>query len=498
MLKKISLLLFISTFSIFSQTNENNIISYNAYIETIKELVPEMKLNASAEANAENELLKNRGVSDVKLDLEAGAIGMYKSFEKYSIIPNANLESDGARVGIGLSSLIPYSGTRWSVKLEHSSYFGDLNVGDINIPVNLPPAMGGGSFNSAINGLSTNNFKYYSPSIKIEIAQPLLRDFFGKLDMYPIKDAEYSLRVARLKRQIDDRSVITSYKKIYYQWIVSEKVMTYYKNMIKEAEVFENQIYRRYQNRLIDNDAYQNAKRQTLQYKSAYDNYQLNLKKIMRNINFFIPLTNIKPDYKDWDESMSNAMNTELEEPPFLDTIQGKMAYELKVRAEYALDAMKNNSLPDLALVGSVSLSAFDRSGYFKSFSAMTNIDYFVGLRFSYPLGGKDSKAKLEMAKNSLYAVSADYERVKKNYEVQIGTYYDQFEIYKKLIENKKEQIKALTSRINTLTQKFDQVRLPIDELISAKLDLVISESELLSLQYNLISALFDYESLMS
>lgn len=495
MIRNITIIILISVVPLFTQTNENNIINYNTYINIIKELVPEMKLTATAETNAENALLKAKGIGDVNLDLEAGAIGMYKSFEQYSIIPNVNLESDGARVGIGLSSLIPYSGTRWSVKLEHSSYFGNLNVGDINLPTGLPA---GFPQTTTITGLSTNNFKYYSPSIKIEVAQPILRDFFGKLDMYPIKDAEYSLRVAKLKRQIDDRSVIVSYKKIYYQWIATEKAMNLYKGMIKEAEAFENQIYRRYQNKLIDNDAYQNAKRQTLQYKSAYDTYELNLKRIMRNINFFIPITNVKPDDMDWNESLSNAIDTTLKELPFLDTLQGKMAYELKIRAEYALDAMNNNSLPDLALVGSVSISAFDKSGYFKSFSAMTNIDYFVGLKFSYPIGGRDSKAKLETAKNSLYAVSADYERVRKDYEVQIGTYYDQFDIYKKLIINKKEQIKALKSRIDTLNQKFNEVRLPVDELISARLDLVVSESELLSLEYNLISSVFDYQSLIS
>ncbi|MEI0821506.1 TolC family protein [Brachyspira pilosicoli] len=484
--------LFLLSSSIYTQTNAE-ILSYAEYIERIKNIIPEMKLTAIQESNAYNNLTKAKSSGDVKFDLQAGAIGTQKHFDEYNIIPTADFMHNGMRIGAGFSGLIPYSGTRWSVKIQHDSYFGDLKMGEVEIPVDTPL----GTVVGRLPNLSTNNFKYYAPSIEIQIAQPILRDFFGKLDMYPIKDAEYQLTIAKLKRIIDDNSVLTSYQKIYYQWIMSQKLIKLYDEMIREAKAFENQIYKRYTSGVIDNDAYQNARRQTLKYRETRNKSELILKKIIRNIQFFIPEENVEPNEDDWESMLETSINTKINVVPFLESAQGQMAYQLKLRSEYALSIMKNNSLPDLSIVGSVSLSTLDDSGYFNSFSTMTNVEYFVGLMFSYPIGGRDAKAKMEDAYNALTAVTADFDRVNRDFDVQIGTYYDEFEAYKTMLEDKKLEVQALASRVRTQNERFRQGRLPVDEIINARLDLVNARAELLNLEYMIISTVMDYNSLV-
>ncbi len=484
--------LFLLSSSIYTQTNAE-ILSYAEYIERIKNIIPEIKLTAIQESNAYNNLTKAKSSGDVKFDLQAGAIGTQKHFDEYNIIPTADFMHNGMRIGAGFSGLIPYSGTRWSVKIQHDSYFGDLKMGEVEIPVDTPL----GTVVGRLPNLSTNNFKYYAPSIEIQIAQPILRDFFGKLDMYPIKDAEYQLTIAKLKRIIDDNSVLTSYQKIYYQWIMSQKLIKLYDEMIREAKAFENQIYKRYTSGVIDNDAYQNARRQTLKYREARKKSELILKKIIRNIQFFIPEENVEPNEYDWESMLETSINTKINVVPFLESAQGQMAYQLKLRSEYALSIMKNNSLPDLSIVGSVSLSTLDDSGYFNSFSTMTNVEYFVGLMFSYPIGGRDAKAKMEDAYNALTAVTADFDRVNRDFDVQIGTYYDEFEAYKTMLEDKKLEVQALASRVRTQNERFRQGRLPVDEIINARLDLVNARAELLNLEYMIISTVMDYNSLV-
>lgn len=484
--------LFLLSSSIYTQTNAE-ILSYAEYIERIKNIIPEIKLTAIQESNAYNNLTKAKSSGDVKFDLQAGAIGTQKHFDEYNIIPTADFMHNGMRIGAGFSGLIPYSGTRWSVKIQHDSYFGDLKMGEVKIPVDTPL----GTVVGRLPNLSTNNFKYYAPSIEIQIAQPILRDFFGKLDMYPIKDAEYQLTIAKLKRIIDDNSVLTSYQKIYYQWIMSQKLIKLYDEMIREAKAFENQIYKRYTSGVIDNDAYQNARRQTLKYREARNKSELILKKIIRNIQFFIPEENVEPNEDDWESMLETSINTKINVVPFLESAQGQMAYQLKLRSEYALSIMKNNSLPDLSIVGSVSLSTLDDSGYFNSFSTMTNVEYFVGLMFSYPIGGRDAKAKMEDAYNALTAVTADFDRVNRDFDVQIGTYYDEFEAYKTMLEDKKLEVQALASRVRTQNERFRQGRLPVDEIINARLDLVNARAELLNLEYMIISTVMDYNSLV-
>lgn len=487
-----TIFLFLLSNSIYTQTN-SEILSYAQYLERIKNIIPEMKLTAIQESNAYNNLTKAKSSGDVKFDLQAGAIGTQKHFDEYNIIPTSDFMHSGMRIGAGFSGLIPYSGTRWSVKIQHDSYFGDLKMGEVEIPVDTPL----GTVVGRLPNLSTNNFKYYAPSIEIQIAQPILRDFFGKLDMYPIKDAEYQLSIAKLKRIIDDNSVLTSYQKIYYQWIMSQKLIKLYDEMIREAKAFENQIYKRYTSGVIDNDAYQNARRQTLKYREARNKSELILKKIIRNIQFFIPEENVEPNEDDWETMLETSINAKINVVPFLESAQGQMAYQLKLRSEYALSIMKNNSLPDLSIVGSVSLSTLDDSGYFNSFSTMTNVEYFVGLMFSYPIGGRDAKAKMEDAYNALTAVTADFDRVNRDFDVQIGTYYDEFEAYKKMLEDKKLEVQALFSRVRTQNERFRQGRLPVDEIINARLDLVNARAELLNLEYMIISTVMDYNSLV-
>lgn len=473
------------SFYLFSQSN-GTILTYSEYMGKIESLIPEMKLTASVESNAYNNLIKAKSSGDVKFDLQAGAIGMQNHFNQYSILPESDFNYNGFRVGAGFSGLIPYSGTRWAIEIRHDGYFGDFKSGDISLLPNIPPL-----------NFGTNNFKYYSPSIKIEIAQPILRDFFGKLDRYPIKDAEYQLTVAKLKRMIDDNAVLNSYQKLYYQWIMARKLIAFYDEMIRESRNFENQALNRYKNGLIDNDAYQNAVRQTLKYGEAKDEAEIILKRVLRNIQFFIPEENIIPNDNDWNQTLNDSINSEISAVSFLDSVQGQMAYQLKLRAEYGMTIIKNNSMPDLSIVGNVSLSGLDDNGYFNSFSSMTNLNYFVGLMFSYPIGGRDAKAKMMDAYASLNAVSADYDRANRDFEVQIGIYFDEFQSCKKMIENKKREINSIASRINTQNEKFKQGRLPIDEIINTRLELSKARGELLNLEYSIIATVIDYNSLV-
>lgn len=469
--------------NIFGQTNYATTVLYKDYIKIITLKVPEITLINYTESNAANNLLSAKAISDVKLYIDAGASGMKKSFSGYNdMIPYSSIEANGPKVAIGLESLIAQSGTRLKLELAHNSYFGDINMAQSGLDMLL-----GGN-------LSTNNFKYYAPKITLQVAQPLLRDFFGKLDMYQIKDSEYALTIAKLKRDFDNKAVISEYEKLYYRWIMLNNLLQFYKEAVREAENFENLVYKRYENKLVDNDNYQNAKTQTLNYKNAYDNLKLNLKTLIRNIEFFIDTDNIEPDYNEWNIALQNIEKQNISAIRFDTTSQGQICYETQKRAKYALEITKNDSLPDLSLVGSVSFSAFDEGGYFKSFSAMTNAEYFVGFKFSYPLGGKESKAKISKAQDTINMLQADYEKTSRDFDLKIGSYIDRFDTYKKLIINKKELLTSTYSKLKTQNEKFNQGRVSVEDITSTQLDIVILKTELINLEYELIGVVIDYK----
>lgn len=484
-LHSIKIAIFLSIFlsmHLYGQTNSNNTntVSYSSYMEAIRDLIPEMKINAVAETNAEMNLLNAKSSGDVNLTAQLGAIGTYGANSTVSAMGGQSAEATGIRAGIGVSSLIPYSGTRWSVNLTHNSYLdGRIYYGN------------GGS----------DKFQNYYPSLTIEVTQPLLRNFFGALDRYPIKNAEYSLTIAKLQRRLDDTSVLASYQKIYYQWIMYEKLLSYYRSMYITARNFENQMRARYQNGLIDNDSYQNARSQTMVYSDYYAQNRVYLDSLLTSIAFFIPdITNYSPDHAAWDAYLNLGSNMEMENVAFGDSVNGQIAYQSRLQAEYILEAMKSGNLPNLSVVGSVNLNGItpNTSGYFKSFGSMTNVDFFAGVQFSYPIGDRANKAQYKLAENSLYGIIAQYEQLEKNYNTQLQTYISRFSAYKNLMESKRAQIRAINSRIATQMQKLEQGRVEVDDLLTSRLELVNSQTQLLNLQYEFITTIFDYRTLLA
>ena len=484
-LHSIKIAIFLSIFlsmHLYGQTNSNNTntVSYSSYMEAIRDLIPEMKINAVSETNAEMNLLNAKGSGDVNLTAQLGAIGTYGANSTVSSMGGQSAEATGIRAGIGVGSLIPYSGTRWSVNLTHNSYLdGRIYYGN------------GGS----------DKFQNYYPSLTIEVSQPLLRNFFGALDKYPIKNAEYSLTIAKLQRRLDDTSVLASYQKIYYQWIMYEKLLSYYRSMYITARNFENQMRARYQSGLIDNDSYQNARSQTMVYSDYYAQNRVYLDSLLTSIAFFIPdITNYSPDHATWDAYLNLGSNMEMENVSFGDSVNGQIAYQSRLQAEYVLEAMKSGNLPNLSIVGSVNLNGItpNTTGYFKSFGSMTNVDFFAGVQFSYPIGDRANKAQYKLAENSLYGIIAQYERLEKDYNTQLQTYISRFSAYKNLMESKRAQIRAINSRIATQMQKLEQGRVEVDDLLTSRLELVNSQTQLLNLQYEFITTIFDYRTLLA
>ena len=471
---RVSIKIIVVSFIIFINMlyGQTNTLTYAAYMETIRDQIPELKINAVTETNAEMNLLSAKSSGDVNLSAQLGAVGKYGSLSSSSTTTTTSptVEAAGIQAGIGVGSLIPYSGTKWSVNLTHTSF------------------LGGTLYPDGVHGVDFNNY------------QPLLRNFFGTLDRYPIKDAEYALAIAKLQRKLDDASVIVSYQKIYYQWIMYEKLLAYYRNMYITARRFENQMRDRYNNGLIDNDSYQNARTQTMVYSDYYAQNQVYLDSLLTTVSFFMPVTNLKPDHTTWDAYLDLGSNMQMESVPFADSVNGQIAYQSKIRAEYTLDAMKNGTLPNLDLVGSVSLNGLspNSDGYFQSFGSMTNVEFFAGVQFSYPIGNRANKAQYQMAENSLYGIIAQYDQLEKDFNTQLQTYISRFNAYKNLIASKQMQIRAINSRIATQLQKLDQGRLEVDDLLTSRLELTATQTELLNLQYEFITTIFDYRALLA
>ena len=102
------------------------------------------------------------------------------------------------------------------------------------------------------------------------------------------------------------------------------------------------------------------------------------------------------------------------------------------------------------------------------------------------------------MAENSLYGIIAQYDQLEKDFNTQLQSYISAFNAYKNLIASKQAQIRAINSRIATQLQKLNQGRLEVDDLLTSRLNLAATQTELLNYQYQLITTIFDYRALLA
>lgn len=477
MIKKIILFLTLSSF-VFGQaevreveipieTNEiKNVLEFTDYISKVKELLPEIKITEAQVSNAYLNIESARGGGDVNLSAEAGVVGRTGS---YMDVP---LNAAGLRWNVGAGSTILQTGTRWNVTISHDSYFQSDPKGAL-----------------------------YTPALQLTLTQPILYNFLGKLDRYPIQDAEYSYSIATMRKKVSDSSVIAKYQKLFYEWILWDKNLQFIETMVKDAKSLESTLQSRMRNGLVDNDSYQNAVRQRLQYEDLYKQYKLNYELVKRDINYFYPIiSGVGPNHEAWDNSLKRIIEEVRDEIPFVvfeDSVQGKIASEAIRQAEYTLSVLKYTTMPDLSFVGSATLNANNTDNYFGAFGSMTNSDYFLGFKFSYPIGDRANRAKVEQSKNAIYSVQAEYEQTKRDYLTQLNSIIDNFYVSIDLIKGKRAQIEALNSRLTTQLRKLQTGRIEADDIISTRLDLVNTQKDLLNLEYQLVTTAFDYLALV-
>ncbi len=457
-----------------SESTNVSIISYESYVDTLKTILPDLKINAVQVTNARNNLLSAKGSGDINLSASVGAVGGIGDLSLDGV-DSPDIGGNGFQTEVGIGSTIPYSGTSWSVTLSQDALF--------DVPIS-----------AGIDGVNA-----FSPALTLQVNQPLLKNFFGVLSRYPIKDAEYALSVSEYQKEINDLSVITRYRKMYYEWILYQKISDYTEKIISEAKIFEEETRRRLVNGLVDNDAYQNARIQTATYENTLNENINNLRNIEANIGYFIPIENLSPDFEAWDTFLETATNLRnIRAVPFSQSLQGQVAHIEKIRAEYKLEVMKNNTWPDLELVGQVGLGDTNTRGYFTSFSTMTNVNYFVGFSFNYPIQNREAKAQLEDARSSLYSVIAEYDNANLDYNTRLASILNSFTTLRFSYDNQLYQIDALESRLQTQLSKINQGRLELDDYISTRIDLAQAQISYINLEYQLISAILDYRELLA
>ncbi len=445
-----------------------NYISYDSYINSIKNRLPSIELNVLSIESSENNLTRAKSSGDVNLGLSLGALGSLGYGAYTSSVAETGFSHAGLGTGLSIGSLIPYSGTTWQVSLTNSTlYYLDLDK------------------------------TVYQPTIVLTVAQPLLRNFFGMNDRYQIEDARFAVEITKETSEISNNYLLVAYQKTYYQWVGLEKSLEGINAAYENAKKVEAETLRRYRSGLVDNDVYQQSKAQTFYYMDLITQYREQILSLINTLRFFIDDSGIiRPDHQQWTDDLEKAMAEEPEFVPFNKSSYGILAEKNGMRIANNIAIQKNLSLPDLSLVGSISTGADDNTGYFTSISSMTNLNYFIGFQFSYAIGDRASKANLRDAEIELDKFNSEYRNMVLDYNTRMQNYRLRYNAIVNLMDTKKNRIASLESALVTQNTKYRQGRIELSEVMDTEIDILSEKLNLNDLEYQLINNYHDYREL--
>lgn len=474
--------LFFTTWAWSQEKNENvekienkssqKRITIEEFQKLVKEKLPEFRINRITVEKAKNDLYATKSTSDTSL---TGSWQYFRNKE-YSTGGTFSIDhSKGTVSSIGLSKLVAPTGTQLSVSMDYTR-----------------------SSTQGLNSLNneTLQINQYQPALTLTVSQPILYNAFGMIDRYARNNARMQLEIEKIQKQENDKSTVTAYAKLYYQWILYSQVEKILNQSVKNAKAQEAQTIRKFRYKLADNDDVQKARASRIQYENQLEQYHLSLQTIKSELNLILPINQYDPDPEELLKKSDTAISYQYPDIAFEKTRSYKILKKTLQQIEYLASVNRNKLLPELNLIGSVSQKS-SADSQSEALSGINDTEYYAGFSVSYPLGNHEARSALKDAQLSLQENRYTIQKSRNSYETQSKSLRSSALSYKKQIALYEEQIKTLQSQLYTETQKYKQARINLSYVISTRNDIYQSKIDQLITRTNAILTWLDYRDLI-
>ena len=179
----------------------------------------------------------------------------------------------------------------------------------------------------------------YTPTIKIGVTQPLLNNWFGFLDRYGIKNEKNQLKIEKLTQELNNESLMTDFKKIYFQWIALNSKLELIEKTIDNANKQLVQTRRKVNLGLLERDSLETANYSLLKYQKQKEGYIKEYEYLKNQLAYFIDIDNYKPDFTFFENTFNEDYKIEIE---YLDFSKTQNALILNISKEN-YELLKNN-----------------------------------------------------------------------------------------------------------------------------------------------------------
>ncbi|MDR3238361.1 MAG: TolC family protein [Spirochaetia bacterium] len=470
MLKKILFPLFISAaVGVLAQT-EKAPLKYNEYIDSVISSLPELKANGINLLAEENALKKARALSDITLTANANRSSTAQ-LSSDSTKPFAYVDT---QLGAALTKKFTTTGTIVGV----NGGYGQTGYEGV-YPPSPPPA---GPIDSYV----------YSPYIGVTLKQPLLYNFLGKVDRYTEEDAEMKVDLEKVRLIENNKMSLNTYKKLYFEWILTLKKIQNSKKSIASAQTQLNQVRRNYQAGISEEDDYQRTVATLIDYQQQLESDLIILNNIEHYLSLYINAFALEPNQDDFDEFFAKSNEHVYDFVDFSKTSSAKMLNMTMDRLAHSKGIFENRTLPELNVTGAYTRKNLTNESSEK-FSRFSENDWRIGFEFVYNLGSNLAEGELKDIEIQLQSLGYEKNIAENNYKKALSNISNSAAGTKELLKQKTAYLAALQRQLATERRKYGQGRLHLSYVITTENQISATNTAIFTLKYQLISSYIDY-----
>ncbi|MBN1500606.1 MAG: TolC family protein [Spirochaetes bacterium] len=468
MKKIIFLILIISAVSLPAQEEkpQTGIIKQNEFMELVLKKAPEI-------------VMEKLSVESDKINVKSASAGDDVSLSAGSSYFGKEYDSTASQSGLsGTNGFNNYASVSKKFSGTGTQLTGTMNYNT--------------SVSEYANGSET---ELYSPSATVSMRQPLLNNFFGKVDRYSKKSAQTDYEISKLNYSIKEKQVIDYYSALYLEWIIYRRIAAYNAENTEKAAGLYTQTQRKFNARLAENDDLQKAYSSLLANRQSLETSRLKLTEIENEIFNVTGLTDIIPDEKYLDEIYKAADSEKYENVDFSKTLNYRIMNMTLEKLLLSTETSENGTLPDFDIIAS--LTRKDSDDVNSQAWDFDKTEYTIGFEFSYKFGNNSSEAAYEKAVNSLEIYRETVKQTETDYRISLDDTLKGIQTYKKIIDYQEKNLAALQSALATERKKYAQARITLSNVISTENSIASMRTSILNSKMILVNYYLRYQTLI-
>ena len=439
-------------------------ISYKQFIDNIKQQLPEIKKNRLQVEKAKNTLYGAGSAEDIYLSGEAG-------YAKNDILSQGkSTETKNYSSKIGLTKKIAETGTSIST---------------------------GAAYNRT-EYESSGSAAYHSPSLYVKFNQSLLKNAFGTVDRYVVKNAKMQYEIEKLREVESNKTDINYYKKLYFSWIEYREELKMINSSINTSKKLAENIKNRFKSGMVNSADLYSSAAVVLKYQIAYEELQTEMNAMESELNIFfkdLKNENRVPDDSEFSSFYTSSLASQYPVIAFEKTSNAEIYRLTKDNLKYAADVSENKLLPQLDLVAEYTRKSEDDT-FLKSAGSMNSSDYYLGFSFSYPLQNTENLSKVEESKIAIDEINSEYSISQNSYRKSLEAIVSRYRDSERLISLHEKRIETLEEKYKFEIQKYQQSQLDLEIVINTSIEITSEKISLIQLKKQMIENYIDYSDM--